>query len=192
MFPFCPRYWTFVFLPSSRVHQELFPACATFLLIPQKGLHELPCHNKLSTVLPPLPSTSDLWSLLYQSCICCRPPNVGWCHFNWFHFLKTVSSSTTWCCCAQFWTSHKKDRKDRVPFKVKLFSFFFMDVVSTCPLAWHTQVSGRTRAFFHGSIMMALPDQIQESFQALQRTEQYVSVAYSLAYFIQRLLHSYL
>ena len=70
--------------------------------------------------------------------------------------------------------------------------FPFTDVLLTCPLAWHTQVSGRTRAFFHGSIMMALPDQIQESSQALQRTEHYASVAYSLIYFIQRLLHGYL
>ena len=79
--------------------------------------------------------------------ICCRPPNVGWCHFNWFQFLKPVSFSTTWSCCEQFWTSHKKDRKDFASLSRSSCFFPFTDVLLTCPLAWHTQVSGRTYAF---------------------------------------------
>ena len=74
---------------------------------------ELLCHNKLSTIL--ITSTAfhaSLSSLLNQFCICCRPPNMWWCHSHWSQFLNPVSSSITWWCCEQYWTSHQKDRKE--------------------------------------------------------------------------------
>ena len=108
-----------------------------------------------------------------------------------FQLIPVYQASLFFYHLIMLWTilNFSPDGSERlcVTFKVKLFSFFF-DVFSTCPLAWHTWVWERPRAFFISSIVMALHDHAQESSQALQRTEHYASVAYRLVYFIQRLL----
>ena len=100
----------------------------------------------------------QLYNHHYLPCLACKAsctsPAFAVVRCTWddaFQLIPVSQASLFFYHLIMLWTilnfSQEGQERICVTFKVKLF-FPFTDVLLTCPLAWHTQVSGRTRAFF--------------------------------------------